>query len=89
MDSLFEIVKGRIELLHDFVDRFKAALVRVENPDQHPVLTKFHKGLLADPSVINDPSYNGLLFNNFKRYKDVKALIVSHIKMEQQRKIST
>lgn len=44
VDSLFEVTMDPRELFKDYVDRFKAFLVWVKNPDQHLVLTAFSKG---------------------------------------------
>lgn len=47
----------------------------VENLDQSIVMTTFNKGLLADPVVIDNPKYDGLHLNTFKRYYDTWVLI--------------
>lgn len=62
---------------------FKSTLVHVENPYQHQVLTAFSKGLLADPTIINNPTYNNLSFSGYKRSQDDKTLITYYIKMEK------
>lgn len=82
IDNLFEISEGYYKSNKDYADRFEAIQVRVENPGRHLALMEFTKVLLADPTIIDNHTYDGLVLNNFKMYQNAEVLIFNHLKFE-------
>lgn len=65
INHLFEIIERHGESLKDYIDIFDASTTVIENPNHRIALTTISKGFLDDPTIIDNPTYNGLVLNSY------------------------